>query len=217
LTYHWDSQDHQRRAALLARTTREAQMAALRYQLNPHFLFNTLNSVASLVGEERNADAEAMLLNLAAFLRSTLTDEPGGTIPLREEIELQRLYLAIEQARFGDRLKVEIDLPPSLGGVRVPALILQPLVENAIHHGVAHAETPVTVRIAAAERGGRVALLVEDDGTAGPAKARDRRGLGHANVEARLHAHYDGHASLAAAPRSGGGYGAELVFPRTPA
>ena len=91
LTYHWESQDHQRRAALLTRTTREAQLAALRYQLNPHFLFNTLNSISSLVGEERNADAERMLLNLATFLRSTLADEPSGTISLREEIELQRL------------------------------------------------------------------------------------------------------------------------------
>jgi hypothetical protein len=214
LTYHWESQDHQRRAALLARTTREAQMAALRYQLNPHFLFNTLNSISSLVGEERNADAETMLLNLATFVRSTLTDEPGGTISLREEIELQRLYLAIEQARFGERLKVEIDLPFQLTGVRVPALILQPLVENAIHHGVARSEAPMTVRIAAADRGDRVALVVEDDGKAGPQAAGEGTGLGLANVEARLRAHFDGGASLAAAPRPDGGYRAELAFPR---
>ena len=212
LTYHWESQDHQRRAALLAVTTREAQMAALRYQLSPHFLFNTLNSISSLVGEERNADAETMLLNLATFIRSTLTDAPGGTISLREEIELQRLYLAIEQARFGERLKVEIDLPFQLTGVRVPALILQPLVENAVHHGVAHSEAPVTIRIAASDRGNRVALVVEDDGKAGPAHAGN--GLGLANVQARLLAHFDADASLNAAPRPEGGYRAELVFPR---
>ena len=214
LTYHWESQDHQRRAALLARTTREAQRAALRYQLSPHFLFNTLNSISSLVGEERNADAETMLLNLATFIRSTLTDEPGGTISLREEIELQRLYLAIEQARFGERLKVEVDLPIRLTGVRVPALILQPLVENAVHHGVALSEAPVTIRIAASDRGKQVALVVEDDGKAGPARAGN--GLGLANVRARLLAHFDGGASVSAVPRPEGGYRAELVFPRKP-
>src|SRR6185295_11472856 len=173
---------------------------------NPHFLFNTLNSISSLVGEERNADAETMLLNLATFVRSTLTEEPTGTISLREEIELQRLYLAIEQARFGDRLKVEIDLPLQLTGVQVPALILQPLVENAIHHGVAQSEAPITIRIAAADRGDRVTLVVEDDGKAGPIVGGNGAGLGLANVEARLHAHYDGLASLAAAPRPEGGY-----------
>jgi sensor histidine kinase YesM len=214
LTYHWESQEHQRRAALLARTTREAQMAALRYQLSPHFLFNTLNAISSLVGDERNADAETMLLNLATFIRSTLTDEPGGTISLREEIELQRLYLAIEQARFGGRLKVAIDLPLQLTGVRVPALILQPLVENAIHHGVARSEAPMTIRIAAADRGDRVALTVEDDGKAGPAGAGEGMGLGLANVEARLRAHFDGEAALNAAPAPEGGYRAELLFPR---
>ena len=212
LTYHWESQDHQRRAALLARTTREAQMAALRYQLSPHFLFNTLNSISSLVGEERNEDAETMLLNLATFIRSTLTDEPGGTISLREEIELQRLYLAIEQARFGERLKVEIELPLQLTGVRVPALILQPLVENAVHHGVARSEAPMTIRIAAADRGDRVSLVVEDDG--GPPPAGTGTGLGLANVRARLLAQFDGEGSLEAGQRPEGGYRAELLFPR---
>ena len=158
LTYHWDSQDYQRRAALLAEMTLEAQMAALRYQLNPHFLFNTLNSISSLVGDHRNVEAEAMLLNLATFVRSTLTAGPTGTIALSEEIELQRLYLAIEQARFGERLKVEIDLPDPLGGARVPALILQPLVENAIRHGVGRSEQSLTIRIAAAERDGMVEI-----------------------------------------------------------
>jgi two-component system LytT family sensor kinase len=214
LTYHWESQDHQRRAALLTRTTREAQLAALRYQLNPHFLFNTLNSISSLVGEERNADAETMLLNLATFLRSTLTDEPSGTISLREEIELQRLYLDIEQARFGERLKVEIDLPVDLAGVRVPPLILQPLVENAILHGVARSETPLTIRIAAADRGDDVALLVEDDGKTGAIERKEGIGLGLANVRERLRTHYEGAARLVASPRPGGGYRAELEFPR---
>jgi hypothetical protein len=214
LTYHWESQDHQRRAALLARTTREAQLAALRYQLNPHFLFNTLNSISSLVGEERNADAERMLLNLATFLRSTLADEPSGTISLREEIELQRLYLDIEQARFGDRLKVEIDLPVELAGLRVPPLILQPLVENAIRHGVARSEAPISIRIAALDAGNKIILLVEDDGNAGAAEPAQGGGLGHANVRDRLRTHYEGRARLTAAPRAVVGFRASLELPR---
>jgi LytS/YehU family sensor histidine kinase len=216
LTYHWESQDHQRRASLLARTTREAQMAALRYQLNPHFLFNTLNSISALVGEERNADAETMLLNLATFVRSTLTDKPAGTIPLRDEIALQRLYLDIEQARFGERLKVEIDVPAHLAGAHVPALILQPLVENAIRHGVSRSEAQLTIRIAAADQGDRIEVSVEDDGTGEASRAptgATGAGLGLRNVMARLRAHFEEHGSLAAAPLPAGGFRAVLVFP----
>jgi two-component system, LytTR family, sensor kinase len=213
LTYHWESQDHQRQAALLAEMTREAQRTALRYQLNPHFLFNTLNSVASLVGEQRNPEAEAMLLNLATFVRSTLTDAPSGAIPLRQEIDLQRLYLDIEQVRFGDRLKVEIELPDALAAAPVPALILQPLIENAIIHGVGRSEDALTVRIVAEARGGLLELSVEDDGAADPAVSRAGGGLGLSNVAARLHAHYGEAGSLDAAPRPEGGFRARLAFP----
>ena len=212
LFYHWESQDHQRRAALLAELTRDAQRAALRYQLNPHFLFNTLNSVSALVGEGRNAEAETMLLNLAAFIRSTLTEEPSGMISLKEEIGLQRLYLAIEQARFEERLAVEIDLPPALAETRVPALILQPLVENAVRHGVARSEDRLTVRIAALARGEEVEILVEDDGKAGPGAGGTGLGLG--NVEARLRAHYGDRGMLDAAPLAAGGFRARIVLPR---
>lgn len=211
LVYHWESQDHQRQAALLAEMTRDAQRAALRYQLNPHFLFNTLNSVAALVGEDRKVEAEAMLLNLAAFVRATLTDEASGTIPLKEEIELQRLYLAIEQARFGERLAVEIDLPGDLAEARVPALILQPLVENAIRHGVARSEARLTIRIDAREQDEGVEVAVVDDGSAGPAAGGS--GLGLRNVEARLRAHYGDRGLLVAAPLPGGGFCARIAFP----
>jgi two-component system LytT family sensor kinase len=136
---------------------------------------------------------------------------------MRVELVAQGRHLRLarglgEQARFGERLKVEIDLPFQLTGVHVPALILQPLVENAIHHAVARAEKPVTIRIAAADRGGQVTLVVEDDGKV--QAAGDGAGLGVANVRARLQAQFDGRASLVAGPRDQGGYRAELVFPR---
>jgi len=220
LIYHWDSQDHQRRAALLTELAREAQIAALRYQLNPHFLFNALNSISSLVMEQQNDEAEAMLLNLATFVRSSLTDEPGGTVSLREEIGLQRLYLDIEQVRFGDRLKVEIDLPEQLADARLPALILQPLIENAIRHGVSNSEQQLRVSIAASRHGPLLEVAVEDDGKAVPARRNNRPdgqggGLGLKNVGARLRAHYGDRCSLEAAPTGSGGFRAVLAFPCT--
>ncbi len=223
MTYHWDSEDHQRRAALLAETSRQAQLAALRYQLNPHFLFNTLNSISSLVGEGRTADAETMLLNLATFVRSTLTGGPAGTIPLGDEIALQRLYLDIEQVRFGDRLRVDIDLPDRLAAARVPQLILQPLVENAVRHGVSRCEDQLTIRIAAEEKAGRIELVVEDDGGGhdgaagqganGGKGAGAGNGVGLANVRARMEAHFGERGAFEAGPAAGG-YRARLVFPK---
>jgi two-component system LytT family sensor kinase len=214
LTYHWDGEEHRQRAALLAELTRDAQRAALRYQLNPHFLFNTLNTVSSLVMDRRNDEAERMLLNLAAFIRTTLTDGPAGTIALSEEIALQKLYLEIEKVRFEERLAVEIDVPAYLGEVQVPALILQPLVENAIRHGAAASEAPLRLRIAAEAVGGRVRIRVEDDGRGGTPESRGS-GLGLRNVEARLNAHFGEQANLEAGPLAQGGYRASLSIPES--
>jgi sensor histidine kinase YesM len=214
LIYHWESEDNQRRAAVLAEMTQEAQRAALRYQLNPHFLFNTLNSAASLAGAGRNREAEAMLISLATFLRSTLTVEPSGMLPLREEIALQRRYLDIEQTRFGERLNVEVDLPEALAATPVPALILQPLIENAVRHGLDRAETPLTIRLAAGTQAGLVVLTVENDG--GGTDRPDGTGLGLANVAARLRAHFGAAGRLDAEPIPGG-FRATLSFPHEPA
>jgi len=212
MTYHWESEDNQRRATMLAEMTRDAQRAALRYQLNPHFLFNTLNSIASLVGDGRNREAEAMLVSLATFFRATLTVEPAGMIPLGEEIALQRRYLEIEQTRFEERLAVQIDLPEALAATLVPALILQPLVENAIHHGLGRSEAPLTIRIAAEAKDNMVQLSVEDDG-----KARSTAvgsGVGLANVAARLHAHFGDDSRMDAGPLAAGGFRAAFAVPR---
>jgi hypothetical protein len=214
LTYHWDGEEHRQRAAMLTELTRNAQRAALRYQLNPHFLFNTLNTISSLVMERRNDEAERMLLNLAGFIRSTLTDEPAGTIALSDEIALQQLYLEIEQVRFEQRLKVEIDIPAEVGRVHVPVLILQPLVENAIRHGAAASEAPLRIRIGAAAAAGRLQIWVKDDGREG-AGAPGGSGLGLRNVEARLSAHFGEGAVLEAGPLPEGGYRALISIPRS--
>ncbi len=116
---------------------------ALRYQLNPHFMFNTLNSIAALISRREAERAEAMVENLADFLRAGLSLDPHEDIPLEKEIELQSLYLSIEELRFPDRLKVEIDVPEDVRSALVPSLVTQPLVENVVRHAVATSLEPI--------------------------------------------------------------------------
>ena len=126
-----------RHAAMLAREAQEAQLRALRYQINPHFLFNTLNSLSSLILSKRTDTAERMLMNLSTFFRATLSADPTADVPLEEEIKLQRLYLDIEQIRFPDRLTRRGRRARRAARRAVPVLILQPIVENAVKYGVA--------------------------------------------------------------------------------
>jgi len=221
LTYHWEVEDEQQRAAALTQLAQEAQIAALRYQVNPHFLFNTLNSISALVMEQRNDDAETILLNLCAFVRTTFDKDPRALIPLSEEIALQRLYLGIEETRFSERMKVLYEVPDTLAAARVPTLILQPLVENALRHGVGKSETMTTVRIRAALRGDLLQLTVEDDGIGGRGadagrgdeKEPDIEGLGLNNVRNRLRAHFGEEASFEAKRRNTNGFRVAMSLP----
>ena len=140
-----------RRAVEAESAAQAAQVRALRYQINPHFLFNTLNSLSSLVMSGRPEEAENMILKLSTFFRSSLSLDPSADVTLAEEIDLQRLYLEIEKVRFPRRLKVEIDIPDDLKNARVPGLLLQPLVENVIKYGVSGTRDKVTLSIRAAE------------------------------------------------------------------
>jgi signal transduction histidine kinase len=203
-------------AAHFARLARDAELRALRYQVNPHFLFNTLNSLSTLVMRGATDEAERMILNLSNFFRESLTREAGDDLPLAEEVRLQRLYLAIEEVRFPDRLRVEVDLPEALGDQPVPALILQPLVENAIKYGVSRSRRPVTVRISARlSDAGRLVLDVADDGEApAPGAAKPEGcGVGLNNVKARLEARYGHEARLVHGPGPLGGFLARIVMP----
>ena len=157
-----------RRAAMLAREAQEAQLRALRYQINPHFLFNTLNSLSSLILSQRTDVAERMLMNLSTFFRATLSADPTADVQLEEEIKLQRLYLDIEQIRFPDRLTVEIDVPGGAARARVPVLILQPIVENAVKYGVANRASRSRSASRAYEEAGRLHIKVKDDGEVAP-------------------------------------------------
>lgn len=208
----------QRRVAEAESAARAAQVRALRYQVNPHFLFNTLNSLSSLVMSSRPQEAEEMILKLSTFFRSSLTLDPSADVTLAEEIALQSLYLDIERVRFPKRLKVEIDVPANLENARLPALILQPVVENAIKYGVSPARDKVVLRIVAREAGpGHFTVEVSNSGKSAGAKIRDDTphgtGVGLGNVCERLDARFGRAAQCQYGPLEGGGYRVVMTLP----
>jgi two-component system LytT family sensor kinase len=206
-----------RRMAEAETAAHSAQVRALRYQINPHFLFNTLNSLSSLVMSNRPAEAEDMLLKLSTFFRTGLSLDASADVTLAEEIELQRLYLEIEMVRFPRRLNVNIVVPKELESARVPALILQPLVENAIKYGVSGSRDKVTLTIVAAESGpGRFTIEVRNSaGMASPRRTQKPQGtgVGLANVCERLDARFGSAAKCEFGPTPDGGYRVLMTLP----
>ncbi|MFZ5721813.1 MAG: sensor histidine kinase [Pseudomonadota bacterium] len=186
--------EHRLAAALSA--AQQAQIAALRFQINPHFLFNSLNAVISLIGAGREREAQTVVSRLAEFFRATLSTEPDALVPLEEEFDHLGAYLDIEGARFGERLRVDVHLPQELCGALTPHLLLQPLVENAIKHAVAPSKRPVTITISAGQEPGRLVLTVSDTGAGDGAPRQAGTRVGLANVEARLAALYGDRGDL---------------------
>jgi two-component system LytT family sensor kinase len=195
----------------------ESQNQMLRYQINPHFLFNTLNALSSLILQKDFERAERMVLSLSTFLRASLEKAPGDKITLAEELEAQRQYLAIEQERFGERLRLSETLPLSLRGALTPGLILQPLIENAVKYGVARTTQPVSIEIVAEERAGKLIVTVRDDAVPGMspsgAEAPVTLGVGLTNVRRRLAVLYGEAGVLTCGPRLGGGFAATIELP----
>lgn len=208
-----------RRAAEAETAAQTAQLQALRYQINPHFLFNTLNSLSSLVMTGRTDRAEAMLLALSTFFRTSLSLDPAANVTLAEEIDLQRLYLDIEKARFPDRLHVEIDVPEELEQARLPALLLQPIVENAIKYGVSKNRKAVVVRIEARHVDDRrmvveVSNRLKNGGTEQlAATTHEGTGVGLTNVCQRLDARFGSRASCRFGAMTGGGFKVAIIMP----
>ncbi|MDG2534223.1 histidine kinase [Sphingomonas sp. HITSZ_GF] len=180
----------QRRLAEANEAAHQAQLAALRFQLNPHFLFNTLNAISSLIVTQRNAEAEHVTMKLADFLRLSLETDPQEEITLDEELANAQSYLDIESARFGERLHVEFDCPAALLDAMVPSFLLQPLVENAIKYAVAPSRARVKLALQARETGGMLELVVQDDGRHALGAKPGGLGVGLANVRKRLSAFY---------------------------
>jgi two-component system LytT family sensor kinase len=216
-----DMVERQNREALLLQQVTEAELRALRAQINPHFLFNSLNTIANLIVTDA-AQAEVMTLRLAKVFRHLLAHSSRTLVPIREEIEFLRTYLDIEEARFGSRLEVQIDISPEVAHTPVPSLILQPVVENALKHGVGPKIGPGRLWISARPEGDRICLSVEDDGvgvnSGGPGTANghgdQNGGVGLRNIRQRLVTLYQDRARLTLEPRDPEGTRVNLLLPR---
>ena len=206
----------ERERAVRAETlAQKAQLDALRWQLNPHFLFNALNAISTLVIDGRSHEAAAMIARLGDLLRSTLELPAEVEIPLASEIELMRRYLDLEQVRLGERLSIDVSVDDDAWKARVPSLLLQPLVENAVRHAIAPRTRGGRINVSAQRVDGRLALSVEDDG---PSMREDELtanipGIGLSNTRERLR-HLYGEAQLVALDRGAlGGLRVRLELP----
>ena len=201
----------ERRGERFRSAAKAAELRSLRYQVNPHFLFNTFNSLSALVMTGKAERAEQMIQTISRFYRHSLADDSTGDVTLEDEIDLQEHYLEIESVRFPERLRVRVDLPSELAGYKVPGMILQPLVENSVKYGVSASSKPVTISITAREEYGRLVLTVSDDG---PGSAGDKHGfgIGLANVRDRIEARF-GNAATIVSGATLTGYETELRLP----
>ena len=201
------------RASTLAAQLSSAQLDALRSQLDPHFLFNTLNSISALMHRDVHA-ADTMLSRLSDMLRMTLDSSSAQEVALRAELETTRLYLDIMDARFGDRLSWSFDVAGLLLDERVPSFLLQPLVENAVRHGVQESKQRTTIRVGAEATGDVLTLRVADDGRGLPPDAGLNEGIGLRNTRRRLAELYGAAARLEVTNRDGGGTEVIVTIPR---
>ena len=203
----------ERREGEHRRAAKAAELRSLRYQVNPHFLFNTLNSLSALVLTGKVDAAEKMIHTISTFYRRSLAGDPTVDIPLEEEVRSQRLYLEIEGVRFPDRLRISYEIPEELEQACVPGMILQPLVENSVKYGVAPVGRPVTITLSAREEHGRLVLTVADDGPGAPADAASAGcGIGLQNVRDRLAARFGSDATVVSGS-TGNGYATIVRIP----
>jgi signal transduction histidine kinase len=206
--------DRERRALALESSLARARLSALQAQLQPHFLFNTLNAIAALLRRDARA-AEATLTSLSELLRLALSQSNRQEIPLREEMQFLDRYLEIQQTRFGERLRVLTEIQPETLECLVPTLLLQPLAENAIRHGIEPSATAGTVKVSAHRQDGRLELSVEDDGVGltSESSSDQGNGIGLSNLRARLQELYGSDHSMVVASRSEGGVAVRIAIP----
>lgn len=225
LGYHFETMAQAQAVSRAQSLAYDAQLRMLHYQINPHFLFNTLNAISTLVLEKRNEQAERMLLQLAGFLRYSLDRQPTELAALSAELEAQRKYLEIERTRFDEKLKVSFNVEPGLENTRLPSLILQPILENAIKYAITPRADGGSIEVSARRDGDTLRIVVEDDGPGlPPADQPRRRGVGLANARERLELIYGARAGLIARNREPHGCRVEIWLPleeervgRTPA
>ena len=189
IKYYQVFQEVQKSALKSAAMAHEAQLKMLRYQLNPHFLFNTLNAISTLILEQETRAANHMVTRLSSFLRHSLDNDPMQKVTLEQELAALKLYLDIEKVRFEDRLTLELDIPQEAASAQIPSLLLQPLVENAIKYGIARSEDGGRLRIAARVFAGDLLLELSDDGPGVKlvnGQIPDASGVGLRNTRERL-------------------------------
>jgi two-component sensor histidine kinase len=213
------SQREELRALSLEKQLSAAHLRALQMQIEPHFLFNTLNAIASLVELDRKEQAIATLERLNAILHRTLQDGTPARIRVAQELDLLDDYLAIEQTRFADRLRVDMAVDPEALAGTVPCFLMQPLVENAIRHGISRCEDGGSIHVTVARNGERLRLQVRDTGPGANGQAPNGHGIGLRNTRERLSHLYGERFQLHAAPLDGGGFevAVELPYEREPA
>ena len=210
--YFAELREREAQQARLSAQLAEARLGALRMQLNPHFLFNSLNALAVLVRDQRTHDASRMLELLGAVLRQVLQGEKRHDVRLSEELRFIEQYLAIEQVRFSDRLQLVWSIDATARDALVPEFILQPLVENAVRHGIAKRSEAGTIEVAASAIGDRLVLRVRDDGP-GYREEQTETGVGLANVRARLETLFGGDGRLELRRGDSGGTIATVEMP----
>jgi two-component system, LytTR family, sensor kinase len=203
--YFGQSREREMQAARLAAQLAEARLGALRMQLNPHFLFNSLNAITVLVRDQKTADASRMLELLSDVLRQVLRADTTHETTLAEEFDFLQRYLAIEQVRFSDRLRPRITVDPAIATAAVPRFILQPLVENALRHGIARRADAGVIEVSARRDRADLVLTVRDDGPGLAPDMQSRAGVGLANTRARLAALYGDDGTMQVSNTEGGG------------
>jgi hypothetical protein len=191
-----------------------SQLAALRRQMEPHFMFNTLNSIAALVRDQSNDAAVSMIVGLSDFLRRASEDFHRPQVALAEEVEYLQRYTDIQKARFAERLQVSLDIPAELLQAQVPSLLLQPLVENGIKHGIAKRVAGGAIRVSGEARAGKLYLRVYNDGPALPSEGQARHaGIGLSNLRTRLQILHGGNFGLELRDADGGGVEVLVTLP----
>lgn len=210
--YYRKYRERELHAAALEKSLTQAKLQTLQMQLNPHFLFNTLHSISALMHKDVEA-ADRMIMRLGDLLRAALEGSDTQEVTLRDELKFLQRYLEIEQIRFGDRLTVKLDIAPDTFAAQVPNLILQPLVENAIRHGIEPHARPGHIKLRASRQADGLALEVSDNGGGLQKPSPDREGVGLSNTRARLRELYGTAHRFELASAPGGGLSVQLTIP----
>jgi two-component system LytT family sensor kinase len=210
---HQNTLDLKVRSSELAGQLAAARLSALKMQLQPHFLFNTLGTIMVLVQQQRTKEAETMLARLSDLLRLAIDDVHTQEVPLWHELEFLRLYLSIEEVRFRDRLRIRVAADAHASDAFVPHMILQPIVENAIRHGLGQSEEAVTIDVTASRNNGVLVLTVADDGPGSSGPLFRDKGVGLTNTERRLKGLYGDDGKLVAERRVPHGVQVTITLP----